>query len=272
MSNTQPDSLLILVCTYNERNNLPTLFEQIEACVPNAKILVVDDNSPDGTSDWVEQQIKERKENVAFRSAEEASLASLATFAERRTTQTPSISLIRRSGKLGLGTAIRAGMQFAIDNGYEWLLNLDADLSHSPSSIPSLLAKRDCADLVVGSRYVEGGGMEGCSWKRVFVSKCANAYARRIIGWSVRDCSSAFRLYRVSCLRALKLNELRGTGYGFLEEVLWHLIDQGARLCEVGIVYTERREGKSKISIKEALSTIGSIHRVARLQRRRANE
>lgn len=242
MTNNQPASLLILVCTYNERDNLPTLFEQIESVVPNARILVVDDNSPDGTSDWVEQQIK----------------------------QNPSITLIRRSGKLGLGTAIRAGMEFASENGFEWLLNLDADLSHSPSAIPDLLAQREAADIVVGSRYVEGGGMEGCSWRRVFVSKCANAYARRIIGWSVRDCSSAFRLYRVSSLKALKLNEIVGTGYGFLEEVLWHLIDQGARLHEVGIVYTERREGKSKISIAEALSTIGSIHRVARLQKSRS--
>ena len=238
---TQPDSLLILVCTYNERDNLPTLFEQIEAAVPNAKILVVDDNSPDGTSDWVEQQMKLR----------------------------PSISLIRRSGKLGLGTAIREGMEYAMDHGYEWLLNLDGDLSHSPSTIPVLWVQKDNSDVVIGSRYVENGGMKGCSWRRVFVSKCANAYARRIIGWSVRDCSSAFRLYRVSCLRALKLDDLRGTGYGFLEEVLWHLIDQGARLREVGIVYTERLEGKSKISIKEALSTIASIHRVARLQRGR---
>ena len=238
---TQPDSLLILVCTYNERDNLPTLFEQIEAAVPNAKILVVDDNSPDGTSDWVEQQSKVN----------------------------PSISLIRRSGKLGLGTAIREGMEYAMDHGYEWLLNLDGDLSHSPSTIPVLWVQKDNSDVVIGSRYVENGGMKGCSWRRVFVSKCANAYARRIIGWSVRDCSSAFRLYRVSCLRALKLDDLRGTGYGFLEEVLWHLIDQGARLREVGIVYTERLEGKSKISIKEALSTIASIHRVARLQRGR---
>ncbi len=236
-----PDSLLILVCTYNERDNLPTLFEQIEAYVPNARILVVDDNSPDGTSDWVEQQMKQKA----------------------------SISLIRRAGKQGLGTAIRAGMEFAMENGFEWLLNLDADLSHSPSSIPAMWAKRDNADIVIGSRYVEGGGMEGCSWRRVFISKCANAYARRIIGWSVKDCSSAFRLYRISSLRALKLSELVGTGYGFLEEVLWHMLDSGARLCEVGIVYTERQEGKSKISIKEALSTIGSIHRVARLQKSR---
>lgn len=238
-----PDSLLILVCTYNERDNLPTLFEQIEAFVPNARILVVDDNSPDGTSDWVEQQMKQKA----------------------------SISLIRRAGKQGLGTAIRAGMEFAMENGFEWLLNLDADLSHSPSSIPAMWAKRDNSDIVVGSRYVVGGGMEGCSWRRVFISKCANAYARWIIGWSVQDCSSAFRLYRVSSLRALRLSELVGTGYGFLEEVLWHLLDGGARLCEVGIIYTERREGKSKISVKEALSTIGSIHRVARLQKSRTS-
>jgi len=233
--------MLILVCTYNERDNLPMLFEQIEASVPNVQILVVDDNSPDGTSDWVEKQMKLK----------------------------PSISLIRRSGKQGLGSAIRAGMEFAIENGYEWLLNLDADLSHSPSAIPLMLSHRENSDIVIGSRYVQGGGMEGCSWRRVFVSKCANAYARWIIGWSVRDCSSAFRLYRVSSLRTLQLNELVGTGYGFLEEVLWHLLNQGSRLHEVGIVYTERRQGKSKISIKEALSTIGSLHRVARLQNKR---
>lgn len=232
--------MLILVCTYNERLNLPTLFEQIDRFVPQARILVVDDNSPDGTSDWVEQQSR----------------------------MNPSVTLIRRSGKLGLGTAIREGMEFAIEHGYEWLLNLDADLSHSPSAIPALLAQRMDADLVIGSRYVAGGGMAGCSWRRVFVSKCANAYARRIIGWSVRDCSSAFRLYRVSSLKAIKLRELQGKGYGFLEEILWHLIDTGARLKEVGIVYTERLAGKSKISIREALSTIASIHRVASLKKR----
>jgi dolichol-phosphate mannosyltransferase len=237
VTETRPDSLLILICTYNERANLPILFEQLDAVVPTARFLVVDDNSPDGTSDWVEEQMKTK----------------------------PSISLIRRSGKLGLGTAIRAGMQFAIENGFEWLLNLDADLSHSPIAIPAMLAKRSESDLVIGSRYVEGGGMQGCSWRRVFVSKCANAYARRIIGWSVGDCSSAFRLYRVKSLMALDLNAMRITGYGFLEEILWHLIHAKARLNEVGIVYTERQQGKSKISIKEALSTISAIHHVARL-------
>ena len=239
MTNQQSVSLLILVCTYNERVNLPELFAQIEASNPGARILVVDDNSPDGTSDWVSDRMAEN----------------------------PHISLIRRSGKLGLGTAIREGMEFAIQNGFEWILNLDADLSHNPSAIPALLAQRNDADLVIGSRYVTGGGLAGCSWRRVFVSKCANAYARLLIGWTIQDCSSAFRLYRVSILKKIQLRELRATGYGFLEEILWHLIHEGARLKEVGIVYTERREGKSKISIKEALSTITALHQVSRLNR-----
>jgi dolichol-phosphate mannosyltransferase len=231
--------LLILVCTYNERGNLPSLFERIQSAVSNANILVVDDNSPDGTSAWVEEYMQANS----------------------------NVHLIRRAGKLGLGTAIREGMEFAINANYQWVLNLDADLSHDPAAIPSLLEYRDECDVVIGSRYVSGGGMVGCSWRRVFVSQCANAYARWIIGWAVRDCSSAFRLYRVEKLRQIQLRQMQGVGYGFLEEVLWHLLHIGSRLREVGIVYTERREGKSKISIKEALSTIGSIHRVASLQR-----
>ena len=239
MTEELSDSLLVLVCTYNERTNLPSLFERINEVLPSAPILVVDDNSPDGTGEWVaEYQISH-----------------------------PTVSLIRRNGKLGLGTAIRAGMNYAIEHHYEWLLNLDADLSHDPKAIPDLLAVRSESDIVIGSRYVSGGGMVGCSWKRIFVSQCANAYARWIVGWKVRDCSSAYRLYRVSQLRSLDLNALKGTGYGFLEEVLWHLLHQGARLREVGIVYSERREGKSKISLKEAWSTVTSLHNVASLQR-----
>jgi dolichol-phosphate mannosyltransferase len=236
---SESERLLILICTYNEVANLPSLFERILDAIPAAHLLVVDDNSPDGTSQWV------------------------ASYQENH----PNVHLIQRSGKQGLGTAIRAGMQYAIDNGYAWLLNLDGDLSHDPKSIPALLALAPQSDIVIGSRYVEGGGMVGCSWRRVFVSKCANAYARMLIGWTVHDCSSAFRLYRVARLKELDMSQLKGTGYGFLEEVLWHLLHRGARLNEVGIVYCERREGKSKISIKEAISTMQSIHAVARLQR-----
>lgn len=232
------ERLLILVCTYNEKLNLPTLFEKLDATLPGVDVLVVDDNSPDGTAQWVESK-------AAIRAN---------TF------------LIHRSGKLGLGTAIRAGMRYAIENKYDWVLNLDADLSHDPAAIPKLLGERTTHDLIIGSRYVSGGGLEGCSWKRIFVSRCANAYARWVVGWKVRDCSSAYRLYRVAALAQLDWTQIHGKGYGFLEEILWHLIDQGNRLKEVGIVYTERQRGNSKISIKEALSTIDSLHRVARLR------
>jgi dolichol-phosphate mannosyltransferase len=234
----QEERLLVLVCTYNEKLNLPSLFDKLDAILPGSDILVVDDNSPDGTAEWVREKSKTR----------------------------PHTFLIHRSGKLGLGTAIRAGMRHAIENHYDWVLNLDADLSHDPAAIPKLLAQRPTHDLVIGSRYVAGGGLEGCSWKRIFVSRCANAYARWVVGWKVRDCSSAYRLYRVAALARLDWTSIHGKGYGFLEEILWHLIDQGNRWTEVGIVYTERQQGDSKISIKEALSTIDSLHRVARLR------
>jgi len=180
---TVRDGLLVLVCTYNERQNLDALFSSMDAAVSNVNILVVDDNSPDGTAQWV-------KEAAARR---------------------PNTHLIQRPGKLGLGTAIRDGMQFAISHGYEWVLNLDADMSHDPQAIPKLLAESRDHDLVIGSRYVEGGGLAGCSWKRKLVSRTANAYARWVVGWNVRDCSS-------------------------------------------------------KISIREAMSTLSSLHRVARLK------
>lgn len=235
--------LLVLVCTYNEKANLSELFQRIDQSIPNVPILVVDDNSPDGTSEWVGEHAKTRANTY----------------------------LIKRSGKLGLGTAIREGMQYAIENGFEWILNLDADLSHDPSAMVKLLAKSDENDLVIGSRYVEGGGLEGCSWKRILVSRCANAYAKFVVGWSVNDCSSAYRLYRVSLLAKLNWEQIQGKGYGFLEEVLWHLLQKTKRWTEVGIVYTERKKGDSKISIKEALSTIASLHRVASLKRSRAS-
>lgn len=231
--------LIVLVCTYNEKANLPELFQRIDQCIPNVPILVVDDNSPDGTSDWVIEETKTR----------------------------PQTYLITRTGKLGLGTAIRQGMQYAIEQEYEWILNLDADLSHDPAAMEKLLSKSEDNDLVIGSRYVTGGGLEGCSWKRILVSRCANAYAKFVVGWRVNDCSSAYRLYRVSELSKLNWAQIQGKGYGFLEEVLWHLIQQTKRWTEVGIVYTERKKGDSKISIKEALSTISSLHRVASLKR-----
>lgn len=236
----RPDSCcLILVCTYNERENLPKLFQSIRQVAPEFDILVVDDHSPDRTADWVREQ----------QAAD------------------PSIHLIERAGKLGLGTAIRTGMQYAIDQGYPWLINLDGDMSHDPAVIPQLLAKQDSFDLVIGSRYVPGGGLEGCSWRRIAVSRFANQLARWMVGWSIGDCSSAYRLYRVELLKKIGLSQLKETGYGFLEEILAHLLKHGARVAEVPIVYQERRLGQSKISLREARSALSALIQAAKIHR-----
>jgi len=232
----RPD-LLVLICTYNERDNLPLLFVQIQSVAPTAHILVVDDNSPDQTGPWVEQQSR----------------------------TDPRIHLIARPGKLGLGTAIRDGMNFGLQHGYRWLINLDGDLSHDPRAILSMIREQESCDIAIGSRYVPGGGMVGCSWRRIGVSRCANILARMIAGWRIRDCSSAYRMYRLDSLRAIRLDELKETGYGYLEEILAHLIRSGAKIIELPIIYTERRHGKSKISLREARSTFSALLRCARI-------
>jgi dolichol-phosphate mannosyltransferase len=237
---TSQQELLVLICTYNERSNLPPLFEQIHAVVPAANILVVDDASPDGTGEWVRE----------------------------RSQSDPRVHLMARSGKLGLGTAIREGMEYAIEHGHTWLINLDGDLSHDPKAMLPMLRQRDAWDLVIGSRYVEGGGLEGCSWRRILVSRCANGLARIMVGWSIQDCSSAYRMYRVASLKEIALGDIRATGYGFLEEVLAMLIRSGARVTETPITYTERQQGQSKISLKEAWSTFTALLHIARTHRR----
>lgn len=231
--------LLVLVCTYNERETLPQLTEQIQSVLPHADLLVVDDNSPDGTADWVRQ----------------------------RQLQDPHVQLMERSGKLGLGSAIREGMLYAIANDYTWIINLDGDLSHDPVAMTAMVAARDSCDLVIGSRYVPGGGLVGCSWRRIWVSRCANSLARWIVGWSISDCSSAYRMYRVDCLKAIPLRALKEKGYGFLEEILAHLIHEGAKIVEIPIVYTERRLGQSKISPREGYSALSALLRCGKILR-----
>jgi dolichol-phosphate mannosyltransferase len=232
---------LVLICTYNERENLPKLFQAIRQVDAQADILVVDDNSPDQTAQWVLQEQN----------------------------NDPHVHLIQRTGKLGLGSAIKTGMQYAIDHGYPWLINLDGDLSHNPAVIPELLAKQDSYDLVIGSRYVPGGGLEGCSWRRIAVSRFANQLARWMVGWKIQDCSSAYRLYRIATLQRIQLQTLEETGYGFLEEILAHLIKTGARVTEVPIVYQERRLGQSKISLREARSAFNALVKASKIYRSR---
>jgi dolichol-phosphate mannosyltransferase len=228
----------VLVCSFNEGDNLPTLFEQIRSSLPQADVLLVDDGSTDSTYEW------------------------LGKYASAY----PQLTVINRGKKLGLGTAIRDGLMYAVDHDYDYCLNLDADLSHDPQQLPSILHKAisEQAALVIGSRYVAGGGFENCSWKRIFVSRMVNRLARWIVGWKVRDCSSAYRCYRTSDLKNLQLANIENASYGFLEEILWQLWKQQVKILEYPIIYTERTRGQSKISLHEAKQTMMTLLRLNR--------
>ena len=231
-----PLKTLISLATYNERENLPILVEEIFWFAPDVDILVVDDNSPDGTGDWVAEQMPHE----------------------------PRLKLIRRSGKLGLGTATLAAMRYAIENDYTFLLNMDADLSHSPQYLAAIRAKADEGfDVVIGSRYISGGGIEGWPLLRRMMSRGINFYAKLLLGLKTKDNSGSFRCYRTEILKKLNPDKIISQGYSFLEEVLFRLRQAGATFAEVPIVFTDRRYGTSKINTKEAFRALGILLRLA---------
>ena len=224
---------LVAVPTYNEMGNLPRLVDEIFRHCPDVNILVVDDGSPDGTGQWCLE-----------RSAQEARLQCLI-----------------RSDKLGLGTATLTAVQYAIDHGYDYLVTMDADFSHPPACIPKLIAgvrvpDGPSVDVMIGSRYVEGGAIEGWPLFRRVMSRMINLYARLLLRLPIRDCSGAFRCFRVGSLARLDRGAFRAKGYALLEEMLWRLQRQGCRLGETPIVFVERCEGSSKINLKEAVTAV----------------
>jgi len=230
---------LVTVATYNEIENLPRLAETIFQHAPEADLLVIDDNSPDGTGRWCDEHAARE----------------------------PRLRCLHREGKLGLGTAIIAGMQYAIEHGYDHVLNMDADFSHPPDRIPALIGGMDPpdgppVDAMIGSRYIPGGGSEGWPLSRRLMSRGVNAYARWMLGLKVRDCSGAFRCYRVATLAQLDFDQVRSRGYSFQEEILWHLKRLGARFGEAPFVFVDRQHGSSKISWREAAAALGILARL----------
>ena len=225
---------LVTIATYNEMENLPTLIEEIFHFAPEVDILVIDDNSPDGTGQWCIE------------------------MAQRE----PRLHCLQRSGKLGLGSATICGMRYAIEHGYESVLNMDADLSHQPLHLQALLAGMHevvggrPTDVMIGSRYVPGGNIEGWPWHRHFMSRAVNGYARTFLGLSPKDCSGAFRCYRTSLLKQLDFDAILSQGYSFQEEVLYHLARLGANIRETPITFIDRRHGSSKINLKEAVAAL----------------
>jgi dolichol-phosphate mannosyltransferase len=227
---------LVSVATYNELENLPALVEEIFRFAPEADLLVIDDNSPDGTGAWC----------------------------ERKRAEDPRVFCLHRPGKLGLGTALIAGMQYAVEHGYRYLISMDADFSHPPKCLPALIAGMDPPggepkDVMIGSRYVPGGGTQGWPLKRKLMSRTVNLYARCLLGLKTKDCSGAFRCYRVSLLQQFDFDSIRSRGYSFLEEILWRLKRRGAKFGESPIVFVERQRGKSKIDAREAVSALKII-------------
>jgi dolichol-phosphate mannosyltransferase len=230
---------LVTLATYNEIENLPRLVSEIFRRLPEADILVIDDNSPDGTGRWCDEQAK---------------------VDER-------LRCLHRPRKQGLGSATIAGMRYALQRDYALVLNLDADFSHHPRYLPDLLAGMEregelAVDVMIGSRYVPGGGIEGWPLRRRLMSRCVNTLARLLLGLKVKDCTGALRCYRTETLRRLDLDAIRSRGYAYLEEILWRLQRQGARIGETPIVFVDREKGQSKINAREALAVLWLVVRL----------
>ena len=219
---------LIVVPTYNEKDNLPSLLEALTSFPPEIHILVVDDGSPDGTGE----------------------------IAERWSSENPRVHVIRRAGKMGLGSAYVAGFRWALERDYERIFEMDADFSHDPKYVPEMLAACETADLVIGSRYLTGVNVVNWPMSRLLLSWCANKYAKFVSGLPIHDCTAGFKCFRREVLEKIDLDRISASGYGFQIELHYKAWKKGFKLAEVPIVFVDRRAGTSKMSgriIREAL-------------------
>lgn len=225
--------ILVGIATYNEALNIERLIEAIHRHLPQRHILVLDDNSPDGTARLVE------------------ALAASDRY----------LTLIKRPGKLGLGSATLAMMRYAVDNAFDALIVMDADFSHDPRSLPLMAELLERNDFVTGSRYVEGGKCEYGLY-RTLVSKAANWGARRLAGIELRECTTAYRGFKTSLLGRLPLERIKSTGYSFQVEVLYHIVRHTDKTAEFPIVFADRAYGVSKINKKEMVMSVLTLLRL----------
>ncbi len=213
-----PPDVAIVIPTYNERENLPALIEKL---LPfGFRLLVVDDGSPDGTGE----------------------------LADRLAEAHPQVSVLHRRAKEGLGRAYADGFERVLAEGARVVVEMDADLSHDPASVPDLVAAvTERADVAIGSRYVPGGATPDWPLRRRFLSRGGNVYARLMLGIPVRDTTGGFRAFRADALRRLDPGSCQAAGYGFQVEMAWRAVKQGMRIVEVPIVFRDRRYGESKM-------------------------
>lgn len=224
--------ILIVVPTYNERDNLPIVVDAVFAIRPETHILVVDDASPDGTGRLADE--------IAARDSR--------------------VHVVHRAGKRGLGTAYVEGFQWGLDQAYEVFVEMDADMSHDPRYLsPLLAALDDGADVAVGSRNIPDGGVEGWGIGRQFLSKGGSLYSRIVLGVNVRDLTTGFKAYKRHALEMIDLKSVRSNGYSFQIETTYRALRKGLRVVEIPIVFVDRRVGQSKMSRKIFAEAVGVV-------------
>lgn len=224
---------LVVMPTYQEAANIATVLRRVRSAVPTSTVLVVDDNSPDGTAD----------------------------LADVVAGEVGGIEVLRRREKNGLGSAYRAGFAWGLAHGFDILVEMDADLSHDPAALPTLLrpVMADTADLVIGSRYVPGGSIPDWTWHRRMLSAAGNRYAAAMLGLAVRDLTAGYRAYSAAILRGIDLTTVTTDGYGFQIDMAYRVCRAGGRVVEVPIAFSDRTKGTSKMSsriIVEALLNV----------------
>lgn len=223
---------LIVTPTYNEKENLPRFVDAVRSAFPEAHLLVVDDNSPDGTGE----------------------------IADAIAAKDPNVHVMHRSGKLGLGTAYVQAFKKGLAEGYDRFIQMDADLSHDVKYLPELVRALDeGADLAIGSRNVRGGGVEGWGLGRHVISKGGSLYSRTILGLGVRDVTAGYNAFTRRALEAIDIDSVRSNGYSFQIEMKFRAVRKGLRVTEVPIVFVDRTAGKSKMSRKIFVEALGVV-------------
>jgi dolichol-phosphate mannosyltransferase len=221
--------IFIIIPTYNEKENIERLIKEIfDLKINKLSILVIDDNSPDGTADIIERLMEDYQ----------------------------SLFLIKRPVKLGLGSAYRDGFVFALNHGADFIFEMDADLSHQPKYIPTIFAELLNNDLVIGSRYVKGGGVENWPWWRQALSRIANLYVQFILNLKVKDATAGFRGYRKEVFQKVDLEKIISDGYSFQVELVYLVNKAGFKIKEVPIIFPDRKLGQSKIGQQEIVKAI----------------
>jgi dolichol-phosphate mannosyltransferase len=233
---TESRRTLVALATFNEIENVPSLVDEVRRVLPDADVLIVDDNSPDGTGRWCDERAKVDSH----------------------------VQCLHRAGKQGLGSATLTAMHWALDHSYDVIVTMDADWSHDPRHLPELVDATRLVDVAIGSRYCRGGAIDGWPLPRRIMSRVMNGLSRVVLRFPISDASGAFRAYRVATLRALDVSRIQAVGYSYLEEIIWLLKRAGATFAEVPITFHQRRAGASKINVQEALAKVATLARLAR--------